>query len=479
MSIALYRKYRSKSLDDIVGQTHVTEILQNAIKQGRISHAYLFTGPRGTGKTSIARILAHEINQLPYSDESEHLDIIEIDAASNNGVDDIRDLRDKVQLMPIKAKKKVYIIDEVHMLSKPAFNALLKTLEEPPEHIVFILATTDVDKLPETIISRTQRHTFHRASLEHIVHNLQRIAAAEKIAIDDAALRRIAENSDGSYRDSVSLLDQIVSIVPTSDAITAQQIEQSLGLAEAKVVEQLVQAAKAHDLASLAAQLRDLENSGIQPKVITRQLIRYLEQAIIHDAALLPLLDQLLTVERSSFPQTKLLIALGSFGATRPTHKATAATAAPSVTSTIPELEKKATQPAPKDDIVTEKPATEPTRPATPPKKKKTSTDAPVVIDLAQLLTDAKTHSIALHSVLEKCTIETSGDTCTIYAKNAFYKKKLDNSRFKAAITSALAAQASLDWEIDIIPSAKPPSSSQAAQVAAIMGGGEEVSVDE
>jgi DNA polymerase-3 subunit gamma/tau len=160
MGQALYRKYRSKSLDEIVGQSHITDMLARAIKADKVAHGYLLTGPRGVGKTSIARILAHEINQLPYTDESVHLDIIEIDAASNNSVEDIRDLRDKVQIAPTSAKRKVYIIDEVHMLSKPAFNALLKTLEEPPEHVVFILATTDVDKLPATIISRVQRFNF-------------------------------------------------------------------------------------------------------------------------------------------------------------------------------------------------------------------------------------------------------------------------------------------------------------------------------
>src|SRR3989344_288581 len=172
MGKALYRKYRSRSLDDIVGQDHVTSILRNAIAKGKVAHAYLFTGRRGVGKTSIARIIAHEINKLPYNEESSHLDIIEIDAASNNGVDDIRDLREKVTLAPLQAEKKIYIIDEVHMLSKPAFNALLKTLEEPPEHVVFILATTDVDKLPETIVSRTQKYTFKQASSSDIVKNL-------------------------------------------------------------------------------------------------------------------------------------------------------------------------------------------------------------------------------------------------------------------------------------------------------------------
>ena len=154
MGKALYRKYRSRSLSEIVGQPHITAILERAIANGTTAHAYLLTGPRGVGKTSIARILAHEINRLPYRDESTHLDIIEIDAASNNSVEDIRDLREKVQIAPVSAPKKIYIIDEVHMLSKSAFNALLKTLEEPPEHAVFILATTDADKLPATILSR-------------------------------------------------------------------------------------------------------------------------------------------------------------------------------------------------------------------------------------------------------------------------------------------------------------------------------------
>ncbi|MEN9380090.1 MAG: hypothetical protein RJB15_1786, partial [Pseudomonadota bacterium] len=160
MGQALYRKYRSRSLDEIVGQDHVTSTLKQAIKQGRISHAYLLTGPRGVGKTSIARILAHEINELPYEDDSTHIDIIEIDAASNRRIDEIRELRDKVNIAPTSAKYKVYIIDEVHMLTKEAFNALLKTLEEPPAHVVFILATTDAHKLPETIVSRTQRFSF-------------------------------------------------------------------------------------------------------------------------------------------------------------------------------------------------------------------------------------------------------------------------------------------------------------------------------
>src|SRR3982751_4633112 len=176
MGQALYRKYRSKSFDDVVGQDHITKTLKNALSSGRISHAYLFTGPRGVGKTSVARILAHEVNDLPYTDESIHLDIIEIDAASNRRIDEIRDLRDKVHITPTSAKYKVYIIDEVHMLTKEAFNALLKTLEQPPAHCIFILATTEAHKLPETIISRTQRYTFKPVDLPKVVEHLRPIA---------------------------------------------------------------------------------------------------------------------------------------------------------------------------------------------------------------------------------------------------------------------------------------------------------------
>src|SRR5476649_2136159 len=203
MGQVLYRKYRSRSLDEVIGQKHVTDTLKNALKSGRISHAYLFTGPRGVGKTSVARILAHEVNGLPYTDESIHLDIIEIDAASNRRIDEIRDLRDKVRIAPTSAKYKVYIIDEVHMLTKEAFNALLKTLEEPPEHVVFILATTDVHKLPETIISRTQRFSFRSIAVPDAVKHLRFIANSEKIKIDDEALELIAERGDGSFRDSI------------------------------------------------------------------------------------------------------------------------------------------------------------------------------------------------------------------------------------------------------------------------------------
>src|SRR5438270_10076569 len=188
MGQALYRKHRPKKLSEIVGQEHIAKTLEQALKQGRISHAYLFSGPRGVGKTSVVRILAHAINDLPYEDDSAHIDIIEIDAASNRRIDEIRELREKVHNAPASAKYKVYIIDEVHMLTREAFNALLKTLEEPPEHAIFILATTEAHKVPPTIVSRTQRFAFKPITPEAAIGHLKAIAKKEGITVSDEAL---------------------------------------------------------------------------------------------------------------------------------------------------------------------------------------------------------------------------------------------------------------------------------------------------
>ena len=205
MGQALYRVYRSKSLDEVVGQNHIVTILQQALKTNTISHAYLFTGPRGVGKTSVARILAYSLNNSPYSDPTTAIDIIEIDAASHRGIDKIRELREQVHVAPTNSKYKIYIIDEVHMLTPESFNALLKTLEEPPQHVIFILATTEAYKLPETIISRTQRFNFKPIDKASIIEHLKKISQSEKISIDEEALDLIADHSQGSLRDALSL----------------------------------------------------------------------------------------------------------------------------------------------------------------------------------------------------------------------------------------------------------------------------------
>lgn len=313
MGQALYRTYRSRTLSEVVGQEHITDTLTTALKKGFISHAYLFTGPRGVGKTSIARILAHEINQLPYSDESIHLDIIEIDAASNRRIDEIRDLRDKVHIAPTSAKYKVYIIDEVHMLTREAFNALLKTLEEPPAHVVFILATTEVHKLPETIISRTQRFTFRPISTEKAVGHLREIAKKEKLKITDGALLLIAQHGGGSFRDSIGVLDQMRGL---SHEVTEQDVAITLGIAPAELMQNLLSTIEQHDAPQTVTTLTQLTTQGAEAAQIAKQLGELLrerfiagEQALSHQQTI-HLLTKLLDVPQASNPRVFLEIVL-------------------------------------------------------------------------------------------------------------------------------------------------------------------------
>ena len=249
---ALYRKWRPRTFDGVVGQTAITDTLKNAIKRGKISHAFLFAGPRGTGKTSCAKIFAKALNCTNLQDgepcnECENClaadqgtmnDIIEIDAASNNGVDEIRDIRDKVKYAPTQGKYKVYIIDEVHMLSMGAFNALLKTLEEPPEHVVFILATTELQKVPATIISRTQRYNFKRIDQHDLIARMTYILGQEKIDFEEKALEVIAQVADGGMRDSLSILDQILSY--DQDKVKYEDALRITGYAAQEKVEQVL-----------------------------------------------------------------------------------------------------------------------------------------------------------------------------------------------------------------------------------------------
>lgn len=269
MGQALYRKYRSKSFDEVIGQDHITKTLQSAIKSGRISHAYLFTGPRGVGKTSVARILAYAVNGLDYESEATHLDIIEIDAASNRRIDEIRELRDRVHVTPSMAKYKVYIIDEVHMLTREAFNALLKTLEEPPQHAIFILATTEAHKLPDTIISRTQRHNFKAVSSETVASHLADIAKAEGIKIDENSLKLLAQFGEGSFRDSISLLDQMAS---TSQNIDETVVRSHLGLPSDELTNQLLEAAANGDAKQVIDSIGQLRDQAADPAAIAKLL---------------------------------------------------------------------------------------------------------------------------------------------------------------------------------------------------------------
>lgn len=492
MSQALYRKYRSKSLAEVVGQDHITDILTRALKSGRIAHAYLFTGPRGVGKTSIARILAHEINQLPYSDESQHLDIIEIDAASNNGVEDVRDLREKVQIAPVSASKKVYIIDEVHMLSKQAFNALLKTLEEPPEHIVFILATTDADKLPATIVSRTQRYGFRAIGSEDAVKHLKHIAKEEKITISDDALKLIAERGDGSFRDSISLLDQLASLADDKDGITAALIETSLGLAPATIVEDILESVSNHDVTNIAKILTQVEADGISPIVLTSQLTKTLRERAAEKPQLLPLLDALLDVPKSTQPNIKLLSVLGTAAYENKPKTAALATPVLEISATVEELSKQATKKHPsiktKGKVTEEGDATDSLsqtlqpdiQSATRPEldagaKPLTKGSDSSAFDWTALIQYTRENYVALFSVLSKCDYELSGNDLTLFTVNSFYKKKLDDPKYSSHLYESLQTLGGFQLTIHTVPTRAPMKNMQAAAIADIMGGGIEV----
>lgn len=484
MSLALYRKYRSRSFEEIVGQDHVTTLLKRAIEQDKVAHAYLFTGPRGSGKTSIARIVAHRINDLPYDEDVTNLDIVEIDAASNNGVEDIRDLRERVQITPVSAKKKIYIIDEVHMLSKAAFNALLKTLEEPPEHVVFILATTDIDKVPETILSRTQRHTFKRASTTDIIKNLERIAKGEGAQADADALELIARHSDGSFRDSVSLFDQLLS-GNDGEGLRVKDVTDSLGLVSTDTIAELVAAAVRGDISAINGTLSGLELDGVPARTTASQLSDYLRDNLAANPEYVRLLNGLLDVSRSNHPEMKLLTTLGLFNQApvavpqpvAPIVKSQAATpvASKSAKKTEPSTVPSKSSPAPKSEPV--KTTTENESESVSEAAPRTPAEPSGPFDWAALIEYVRTHHVAFYSVLSKCQPELDGSTLNLYTNSAFYKKKLDDSKYKLLLNESLT-ELGYNFEVETIATAKPLADSQAARVAAIMGGGEEVTVD-
>lgn len=492
----LYRKYRPTRLEDVVGQEQITSVLSNSLKQGKIAHAYLFIGPRGTGKTSVARIFAHAVNGFDYQVEDNYLDIIEIDAASNTGVDNIRELREKAIIAPTTGKYKVYIIDEVHMLTKSASNALLKTLEEPPEHVIFIMATTDAYKVPITISSRTQVHTFHLATPETMQAHLRKISDAEGIKITDDALSIVVRRGGGSFRDSLSLLDQIASLSDTE--ITAEALSSALGLPEEQSISELLTAYSSQDMGKIHQILQDLLNTGLKPEVIASELISAVITA--PSPEILPILGALPDVQ-PPFPEAKLLLALlsqnPSNSAPTPAKPAFAprASAIPSTTATpvspgaVPEASPKSTPPshptpAPKPrktpPVAPEVPSAPAEVPAktpsdVPTKTPKALTSAPQNFDWESFVEAVHQVNDAVYNQLRKVEYEYDGSTLHLYPDKKFTKSILDKPGNRQILAPYLGGAALVIHE----PGERQlPEDGQISQISAIMGGVQEVKGD-
>ena len=331
MSQALYRTWRPTSWEEVVGQDHIVQTLRNAVAADKVSQAYLFAGPRGTGKTTTARLLAKAVNCLDPDlskrpcnvcencravNEGRFLDLIEIDAASNTSVDDIRELRDNINFAPSQGRFKVYIIDEVHMLSTSAFNALLKTLEEPPSHVIFILATTEIHKIPATVLSRCQRHEFRRIPVQTIIEKLTLLCAQEHIEIEDEALSLVARQATGSLRDAISLIDQLSSLGKTITLETAQNI---LGTATSQAVLDLGQAIQDRDSARGLEIIHTALDAGTDPRQFARQVVEYLRTLLViklnssKDLELLPEVRSLMEAHAQKFSVEQLIACINQF----------------------------------------------------------------------------------------------------------------------------------------------------------------------
>lgn len=438
MGQALYRKYRSRSLDELIGQDHVVQTLKNGLKSGKISHAYLFTGPRGVGKTSVARILAHEVNDIPYSDEDTQLDIIEIDAASNRGIDEIRDLRERAYISPTSGKFKVYIIDEVHMLTSQAFNALLKTLEEPPAHVIFILATTEVHKLPDTIISRTQKYTFKPVDIDSVSAHLKDLASREKIKISDEAIYMIAEHGEGSFRDSIGLLDQASGL---AKKIEQSDIEALLGLPNSTLISALFQALVENDQAGLLSSLERTRLSGSRAGIVAKSLGQMLrgdtlsKEPRLDISRSITLQESLLEVPASRNPYQLLELELLRFVLSSQPP----ADNSPAVPTSLPTQKTKLTEVS-RSSIVKK----DATRGLVKPKQIAHQKGGPSQDIWKEVLAKLKTSHNTLYGVLHSAGFSAEGNEITLVFNHNFHRKIAESAKNKSILTELFESVAGI-----------------------------------
>ena len=438
----LYRKYRSNDFNELIGQQHITDALQGALEAERIAHAYLFTGPRGTGKTSAARILARRVNKIE-SAQGDNVDIIEIDAASNNGVDEIRDLREKVHIAPNYHDYKVYIIDEVHMLSGAAFNALLKTLEEPPGHAIFVLATTEPHKLPQTIISRTQHFPFRMVPVEELSAHLASIAEAEGIDIETDAVELVARLGEGSVRDSLSILDQLQN--HTGTTIEASGVRSLIGMPHYEEIIGLHEAIISHKPQEMLSHLDALLGSGVSSHHLLKQLIDvsrsyirdniesedvdlYFARNLLHILTSIPsnTYDPEVTLEAALLkacyksdaqPHSKSRHSFKDRIETKPKAKKTT---------------KKSKQPA------KSKPTTEEVVKSDESEAKNVSPNQDTETIWLEILSRIKNKNASLYGLLRNASAEISGNQCTLTAHFQFHYRRLQDKSTQETILKVL-----------------------------------------
>lgn len=410
----------------------------------------------------MARILAFAVNNLPYSTDANHLDIIEIDAASNRRIDDIRDLREKVHIAPVSAPYKVYIIDEVHMLTGESFNALLKTLEEPPAHAIFILATTELHKVPATIVSRTQRFAFRPVAKQRVADHLAGIAKSENITVEPAALELIAEHGGGSFRDSISLLDQLGSMNQT---VTADLVESVLGRARSADIDDLIALLGQKDSRALATRLEHLHTSGVSPVTLAEQLTRTILSMPEHGKEWFELADKLMNITKAHFPQLLLTSTLLQFAA-KPSHK----TVASVVTSEKP------APPLTKPVTIAQQPVTEGMKEEGRRKKEEIKNpQSNGEFDWDKVLSVAKKHAAPLYSVISRATMSYDGQTVVLAFQYALHRKKLEQPQYRTQLARLIEDVCGVCPEIRIESLSALAENEVTRNVADIMGGGEVV----